>query len=60
MKRLTKTGFITTLIGLGILIFSGMMIWTSRTTPTEMSGWIFLGMTFLRANDSILGLEKKD
>jgi hypothetical protein len=60
MKRLVKEGLITSLIGIGIIIFSGAMIWTAKATPTDMSGWIATGLLFLRSKDSIINLNKKE
>lgn len=60
MKRLYKEGLITTILGLGILIFSGAMIWTGKETAEGISGWITLGLMFLRSKDSLIGLSKKE
>lgn len=60
MKRLYKEGLITTLIGLGIIVFSGAMIWTGKESAEAMSGWIGLGLMFLRSKDSIIGITDKE
>jgi hypothetical protein len=60
MERLYKKGLVTTLIGLLILIFSGTMIWTGKEGAEAMSGWIALGLMFLRSKDSLIGLSKKE
>lgn len=60
MKRLFKTGFTTTAIGMGIIVFTGLMIWTSRASAGDMSGWITLGLMFLRSKDSLIGIQKQD
>jgi hypothetical protein len=60
MKRLVKDGLVTTLIGLGILIFSGMMMWSGKASAESLSGWITAGLMFLRSKDSLLGLQKRD
>lgn len=57
MRRFYKEGLITTLIGLGILIFTGAMIWTGKSTPTELGGWLTTGLLFIRSKDSLIGLE---
>lgn len=59
MKRLKKEGLITSLIGLVILAFSGAMIWTGKSDATSMSGWLALGITFLRSKDSLIGINDK-
>ena len=60
MKRLIKEGLITTLMGIAIIAFSGAMIWTGKSTPTEMSGWIATGLLFLRSKDSLIKLGKNE
>ena len=59
MKRFYKEGLMTTLIGLGILIFTGAMIWTGKSTATELGGWLTTGLLFIRSKDSLIGLEPK-
>ena len=60
MRRLYKEGLVTTLIGLSILIFAGASIWQTKATAEEMSGWIAVGLMFLRSKDSLIGLDKKE
>jgi len=59
MNRLTKEGLITTIIGLGILIFAGSAIWFEKMTASQAAGWITTGLVFLRSKDSIIDLKKK-
>lgn len=59
-KRLIKEGLITTIIGIGLLAFSGAMIWTGKSNPTEMSGWIATGLLFLRSKDSLIKIAKDE
>ena len=59
MKRFYREGLITTLLGLGIIIFSGALIWTNRSDAQSLSGWLALGILFLRSKDSLIGLGEK-
>ena len=58
MGRFYKEGLITTLIGLGVLTFTGIMLYSGKSSAGEMSGWLALGIMFLRSKDSLIGLSK--
>jgi hypothetical protein len=58
MKRLYKEGLITTLIGLSILGFCGIMIYQGKQSPESMAGWVSVGLIFLRSKDSLIALGK--
>lgn len=58
MERLYKQGLVTTLIGLIILVFCGIMMYQGKSTADDMSGWMATGLLFLRSKDSLIGLEK--
>lgn len=60
MKRLVKQGLITTLMGVGIIIFTGAMIWTGKSSAAELGGWLALGIMLLRSKDSLIGLGKEE
>lgn len=60
MERVYKQGLITTILGLGIIIFSGIMIYQGKSTASEMGGWLTTGLLFLRSKDSLIGLPKSD
>jgi hypothetical protein len=60
MKRFYKEGLITTLLGLGVLVFCGAMLWTGKSTAGELSGWLAVGLMFLRSKDSLIGLSKNE
>lgn len=60
MKRFYKEGFITTLIGILIIAFAGLMIYQGKSSAGEMGGWLTTGILFLRSKDSLIGLPKKD
>lgn len=60
MDRLFGSGLVTTLFGLAALVFTGSLIWTGKSTPSELSGWFAFGCMLLRSKDSILGLHLID
>lgn len=60
MKRLIKEGLITTILGLGVLVFCGILIYQEKQSADQLSGWFAFGLTLLRAKDSILGLKNKE
>jgi hypothetical protein len=60
MKERLLNNLTTTLLGLGILVFCGVLMYQEKSTPSELSGWFGLGLMLLRAKDSILGIDKKD
>jgi hypothetical protein len=59
-ERLLTKGLATTLLGVCILVFCGVLMYQEKSTPSELSGWFGLGLMLLRAKDSILGIDKKD
>ena len=59
MKRLTKTGLITTILGIILIGFSGLMLYTGKATSTETSGFFLLGGAMLRSKDSFIGFKEK-
>ncbi len=58
--RLFYKGLITTILGLFIIIFAGLLMYQGKSSPSELSGWIGVGLMFLRANDSLLGIKEKE
>ncbi|WP_333809135.1 hypothetical protein [Flavobacterium sp.] len=60
MKRVYKEGLITTLLGVFIIVFAGLMIYQGKSTVSEMSGWLATGLLFLRSKDSLIGIPKND
>jgi len=57
-ERLLSKGLITTILGLVIIVFCGIMMYQGKQSAEEMSGWLATGMLFLRSKDSLIGLEK--
>lgn len=60
MNRLYRKGLITSLLGVSIIIFAGLMIYQGKSSTTEMSGWLATGLLFLRSKDSLIGLPPKN
>lgn len=58
-NRLTGEGLITTILGIVILIFSGLSIWFNKMEADDAAGWITTGLIFLRSKDSLLNLENR-
>lgn len=56
MKRLFESGLISTLIGIGMIIFSGVLMYQQKSNALELTGWLGIGLLFLRAKDSLIGL----
>ena len=53
-ERLLTKGFITTILGSLILVFCGVLLYQEKQSAGELSGWFGLGLTLLRAKDSLL------
>ena len=60
MNRIYKEGLVTTLLGILIIGFAGLMIYQGKSSASEMSGWLTTGMLFLRSKDSLLGILPKN
>jgi len=58
MDRLYKTGLVTTIFGIAILVFCMITIYNGKASANDMSGWMATGLLFLRSKDSLIGLEK--
>jgi hypothetical protein len=60
MKTRFLNNYITTLIGLMILVFCGVMMYMEKATVQDMSGWLATGLLFLRSKDSLIALPPKE
>ena len=60
MERLFKSGIVTTLLGLLVILVALGMWAFGQTTQTEMGAVITVGLIFLRSKDSLIGLPAKD
>ena len=58
MKERLLSNYITTIIGVLILVFCGVMMYQEKASPQEMSGWLATGLVFIRSKDSIINLPK--
>lgn len=54
MNRLVKQGLITTILGLGVLVFCGILIYQEKQSAGDLSGWFAFSLMLLRAKDSLL------
>jgi len=58
MNRLA-TNYVTTILGVLILGFCGLMMYQEKQTAGELSGWMATGLLFIRSKDSLINLPKK-
>lgn len=58
MDRIIRSGFYTTILGMVTLIYCGVLIYQGKSTPSELGGWFLFATTMIRANDTLIGLEK--
>ena len=59
MKNRLFQNYVTTILGVLIIAFCGLMIYQEKQTAGELSGWLTTGLLFLRSKDSIISLPKK-
>jgi uncharacterized membrane protein len=60
MKTRLFSNYITTILGLLIIVFCAVMLYTEKQSTEEMSGWLATGLLFLRSKDSLIALPSKD
>mgnify|MGYP003443295380 CR=1 FL=1 len=58
--RLINKGLVTTILGVIVLVFCGVLIYQGKQTAGDLSGWMTLSMILLRAKDSLLFGEPKE
>ncbi len=58
MKDRIVSNYVTTVLGVLILVFCGVMIYMEKATTADMSGWLATGLLFLRSKDSLIALPK--
>jgi hypothetical protein len=58
--RLFNKGLVTTLLGVCVLVFCGVLIYQGKQTASDLSGWFAFSLTLLRAKDSLLFGEPKE
>lgn len=59
-ERLLTKGLVTSLLGVCILVFCGVLIYQGKQTASDLSGWFAFSLTLLRAKDSLLFGEPKE
>jgi uncharacterized membrane protein len=59
MKKRLFANYVTTILGVLILIFCCVMMYMEKQTAQELSGWLAVGLLFLRSKDSLLALPKE-
>jgi hypothetical protein len=59
MKNRIFENWVTTLLGVIILVFCGLIIYTEKQTASDMAGWLTVGLMFLRSKDSLIALPKE-
>jgi uncharacterized membrane protein len=58
MKKRLFSNYITTILGLGLLILCGVLLYQQKSTAGELSGWLTVALLFLRSKDSLINLPK--
>ncbi len=58
MKNRLFSNYVTTILGVLIIVFCGVMIYMEKATTTDMAGWLATGLLFLRSKDSLIALPK--
>ena len=60
MKNRLFTNYLTTILGVLIIIFCAVMMFLEKASSAELSGWLALGIMFLRSKDSLIAMPKDD
>lgn len=60
IERLLTKGLVTSILGVCILVFSGVLIYQEKQTASDLSGWFAFSLTLLRAKDSLLFGEPRE
>jgi hypothetical protein len=60
MKNRLFSNYVTTILGLLIIIFCGVMVFMEKSSVEGMAGWFATGLLFLRSKDSLIALPKED
>tara|TARA_R110002020_G_scaffold473877_2_gene703832 strand:- start:2384 stop:2566 length:183 start_codon:yes stop_codon:yes gene_type:complete len=60
MKSRLVSNYVTSVLGILILGFCGYMLFSEKQTAEEMSGWLAVGLLFLRSKDSLIALPPKE
>ena len=60
MKSRLVSNWVTTILGIFILLFCLYMMYEEKQTAQELSGWMAVGLLFLRSKDSLIALPPKE
>ncbi len=60
MKTRLFSNYVTTILGVLVIVFCGVMIYTEKSSVEDMSGWLAVGLLFLRSKDSLIALPPKE
>ncbi len=60
MKTRLFSNYVTTILGVLVIVFCGVMIYTEKSAVEDMSGWLAVGLLFLRSKDSLIALPPKE
>ena len=59
MKNRIFSNYVTTILGVLLIIFCAVMMFLEKANASELSGWLALGIMFLRSKDSLIALPKE-
>ena len=59
MKNRVFSNYVTTILGVLVIIFCGVMMYMEKASAVDMSGWLAVGLLFLRSKDSLIALGKE-
>ncbi len=59
MKKRLFENYITTILGVLIIVFCASVIYLEKQSAADMSGWLAVGLLFLRSKDSLIALPKE-
>ena len=60
MKSRLISNWVTTILGVLILLFCLYMMYEEKQTAQELSGWMAVALLFLRSKDSLIALPPKE
>ena len=60
MKTRLFSNYVTTILGILVLVFCGVMLYMEKASVEDMSGWLATGLLFLRSKDSLIALPPKE
>jgi len=59
MKNRLIENYVTTGLGIAIILFCGVLLYQQKQTASDLSGWFATGLLFLRSKDSLINLPKE-